>query len=86
MARIPLDQVQEGSRVTVRTVAASPVRGRLCALGITPGAGLEVCSQRDQCLIRVQNAGISLGKDLACCIECEVIDFLTPEEKMQSGN
>ncbi len=72
--RLRLNQAPEGSLVRVRGVEpANAARGRLCALGITPGAEIEICSQGVQCRIKVRNASLALGHDLAGCIECEAM-------------
>lgn len=74
--RIKLNQAPEGSRVRIRKVeSTNAARGRLCALGLIPGAEIDVFSQNGQCRIRVQNACLALCSNLAGCIECEAMGF-----------
>ncbi len=49
-------------------------RSRLCALGVTPGTHLEICSGfgcRGSRRVRVRNSSLVLGESLACCVQCE---------------
>jgi|GEM_PF-635566 len=74
--RIRLNQAPEGTRVRIRKVeSTNAARGRLCALGLIPGAEIDVFSQSGQCRIRVQNACLALCSTLAGCIECEAMGF-----------
>lgn len=74
MGRITLNQAPEGSRVRIRKVeSTNAARGRLCALGLIPGAEIDVFSQSGQCRIRVQNACLALCSTLASCIECDAL-------------
>lgn len=69
-----LDEAQQGSRWRVRSISSVPsIRGRLCALGLTPGAELEVFAQDSQCRIKIRNSCIALCKEIARCIECEIV-------------
>ncbi len=65
---VPLDQAKPGCRLKVEKVAGG--RGlcsRMAALGIYPGAELELlCSGCDSpCLVRVKGGTLSLGKGVS---------------------
>ncbi|MDR3044416.1 MAG: ferrous iron transport protein A [Desulfovibrio sp.] len=69
-----LSDVPAGCRVRVRRLCDKQgERGRLCALGITPGTELEVCSQGGACCVRVRDASLVLGDTLACDVYCEPV-------------
>lgn len=69
-----LSDVPPGCRVRVRRLCDERgLRGRLCALGITPGTELEVCSQSGACCVRVRDASLVLGDALAVDVYCEPV-------------
>jgi len=67
-----------GARVTIKKLCACPrTRGRLCALGLTPGATVEICNAAaGSCRLKVRGADLVLTDDLAgdvtatCLNEC----------------
>ncbi|AAS97046.1 FeoA family protein [Nitratidesulfovibrio vulgaris] len=69
-----LREAPAGSRVRVNRLCDCPRdRGRLCALGITPGSEIEVCSQAGGCCVRVRESSFVLGDSLACTVLCEPV-------------
>lgn len=75
MQQIALLQVPAGRRVRIHGVSAGGgLRGRLCALGITPGTELDVCSQGHGCCVRVRDTSIVLGEQMADMVLCEPLD------------
>jgi len=65
-----LDSFPDGSCVTIKKLCDCPsTRGRLCALGLTPGAEVEVCCVRaGTCRLKARGADIVLADNLACAI------------------
>ncbi|HEU6436245.1 MAG TPA: FeoA family protein [Nitratidesulfovibrio sp.] len=69
-----LSDIPAGCRVRVRRLCDKQgERGRLCALGITPGTEIEVCSQAGACCVRVRDSSLVLGDTLACEVYCEPV-------------
>jgi ferrous iron transport protein A len=65
---VPLDQARPGSRLRVQKVAGGRhLCGRMAAMGIYPGAELElVCAGCDSpCLVRIKGGTLSLGKGVS---------------------
>lgn len=63
-----------GCKMRVRRLRGCPrERGRLCALGITPGTEVEVCSRFGGCRVRVHDTSLVLGDTVADTIECEPV-------------
>ncbi len=72
---IALRQVSPGKRVRVHGIsAANGLLGRLCALGITPGALLDVCSQGHACCVRVRDSSVVLSGQMADLIFCDPLE------------
>lgn len=67
MVTSTLDNVKEGSKVTVMNVDGHGWKRRLYQLGVLPGAKLEVVFNRGRgpLIVRVGNAEISIGRGLA---------------------
>lgn len=63
----PLNQLPPGCRARVERLCECPrARGRLCAMGLTPGAEIEVFSSGGgPCRVRVRGSSLSLGEGLA---------------------
>lgn len=81
-----LSDVPAGCRVRVRRLCDTRgERARLCALGITPGTELEVCSQAGACRIKVREASLVLGDALACGIDCEPVRSTARPARTGSG-
>ncbi|GFK93778.1 hypothetical protein NNJEOMEG_01612 [Fundidesulfovibrio magnetotacticus] len=63
---VPLKDCPEGSVVRIEDLHGDPLcRGRLCALGITPGVEARVCADGDCCRIRVRGGEFCLGAEMA---------------------
>ncbi len=86
---LALRQVSPGKRVRVHGISAgNGLLGRLCALGITPGALVDVCSQGHACCVRVRDSSIVLSDQMADLIVCEPLEDSPPgccEEKSDAG-
>ena len=64
-----LDKVPAGEKARIKSLCDCPrLRSRLCALGITPGTVVEVCAPGS---IKVREACLVLGEDMACQVLCE---------------
>ena len=75
MAQVPLRNVPAGKRVRIHGVNAEEgMRGRLCALGLTPGTELDVCSQGSGCCVRVRDTSVILCDQMAALLICEPLD------------
>jgi ferrous iron transport protein A len=63
----PLNQFPAGSRVRIEQLCeCSRARGRLCAMGLTPGTVVEICSGcGGPCYLKVRGARLTLGHGLA---------------------
>ncbi|MFA9396031.1 MAG: ferrous iron transport protein A [Halodesulfovibrio sp.] len=73
-----LNSLPAGCKARIKGFCSEPkLRGRLCALGLTPGTVVEVCAP---CSFRVKDCLVTLGDDIACNLECE------PLENEQSQN
>ncbi|MCG8533280.1 MAG: ferrous iron transport protein A [Desulfovibrionales bacterium] len=59
------------------------LRGRLCALGLTPGTVVEVCAPSS---IRVKDCLLTLGDDIACELECEPLENETMQDLQPAAN
>jgi ferrous iron transport protein A len=73
-----LNQVAVGEKVRVSALGDCPkARGRLCALGLTPGTEVEVCSRNGgprnggPCSVKVRNCCVVLGNGMADQVLCE---------------
>lgn len=65
-----LNKIPVGCRAKVTSLCDCPkLRGRLCALGVTPGTIVEVCAP---CSIKVRESCLALGEDMACQVLCEL--------------
>jgi ferrous iron transport protein A len=65
---VPLDQARPGCRLKVQKISGGRhLCGRMAAMGIYPGAELElVCAGCDSpCLIRIKGGTLSLGKGVS---------------------
>lgn len=64
-----------GCGVTVKVAGydgSHSCRCRLCALGLTPGASVEVRGAGGHgCLVRVRGCDLHLSDSLACCVLAE---------------
>ena len=62
-----LPQFPDGSRVRIEKLCDCPkARGRLCALGLTPGTTVEVCSGGPgPCRLKVRGGNVALGHGMA---------------------
>ena len=70
--RRKLNSLPAGCKARIKGVCNKPkLRGRLCALGLTPGTVVEVCAP---CSIRVKDCLLTLGDDIACELECEPLE------------
>ena len=77
---IALRHVPAGKRVRIHDCCTNPaLRGRLCALGITPGTEVDVCSQGHACCLRVRDTSLVLGAQMAEQVLCEPLDDLPDE-------
>lgn len=66
-----LNKVPAGEKARIKTLCDCPrLRGRLCALGITPGTVVEVCAP---CSIRVRESCLALGEEMAGQVVCEPV-------------
>jgi len=67
-AYCPLNEFPAGSRVKIEKLCDCPrARGRLCALGLTPGTVVEICSRNGgPCNLKVRGTSVSIGGGLAC--------------------
>lgn len=81
MRQLSLCHIPAGKRVRIQWVAAPDggMRGRLCALGLTPGTELDVCSQGHGCCVRLRDTSIVLGNNMAEHIMCEPLE--TPPQE-----
>lgn len=71
---LTLAQVPQGARAKVIGYCCdNALRGRLCALGITPGCELDVCQACDQVRLRVKDCNLVLGGNMASGILCEPV-------------
>ncbi|WP_366519889.1 FeoA family protein [Halodesulfovibrio sp.] len=67
-----LNSLPTGCKARINALCSEPkLRGRLCAMGLTPGTVVEVCSP---CSFKVKNCLLTLGDDVACKLECEPLD------------
>ncbi|MFV0350570.1 MAG: ferrous iron transport protein A [Halodesulfovibrio sp.] len=67
-----LDKVPAGCKATIRGYCGcSRERGRLCALGLTPGTVVEVCGP---CSVKVREACVALGIEVAGQVTCEPLE------------
>ena len=66
-AYCPLNEFPAGSRVKIEKLCDCPrARGRLCALGLTPGTVVEICSRNGgPCNLKVRGTSVSIGGGLA---------------------
>ncbi len=62
-----LHQFPAGSLVRIEQLCDCPkARGRLCALGLTPGTTVEVCSGGPgPCLLKVRGCSVAIGHGMA---------------------
>lgn len=75
MACCTLDQVPAGRKATIRGFCGcSKARGRLCAMGLTPGTVVEVCAP---CSIKVRESCVALGTGMAALVTCEPLENIT---------
>jgi Fe2+ transport system protein FeoA len=71
---MPLSQVNEGTRAVLKSIdGGRQLRGRLAALGLLPGAELEVVqnSGRGPFVLAVRGSRIVLGRGMASRILVE---------------
>ena len=71
---MPLSQVNEGTRAVLKSIdGGRQLRGRLAALGLLPGAELEVVqnSGRGPCVLAVRGSRIVIGRGMASRILVE---------------
>jgi len=65
----PLSQFPSGSRVRIESLCDCPkARGRLCAMGITPGTVVEItscCGCGGAVCLRARGACLTIGQGLA---------------------
>ncbi|MDQ7830436.1 MAG: FeoA family protein [Desulfovibrionaceae bacterium] len=63
----PLSQFPAGSRVRIEKLCeCSRARGRLCAMGLTPGTEIEVFANcGGPCCLKVRGSSLTLGHGLA---------------------
>jgi ferrous iron transport protein A len=63
----PLTAFPKGKHVRIEALeGGSSARCRLCALGLTPGSSLEICSSGPgPCRLKVRGADLVLGHGLA---------------------
>ncbi len=66
----PLHAFPDGSRVLIRKLCSCPnARGRLCALGLTPGTTVVVgCRSGSGCRVLVRGAWVVLDQRLASAV------------------
>ncbi len=62
-----LNQFPAGSRIRIEKLSDCPkARGRLCALGLTPGTTVEMCScGPGPCVLKVRGTSVCIGKGMA---------------------
>lgn len=67
---LSLDAFPAGSRVRIKKLCACPsMRGRLCSLGLTPGATVEMCGALGgTCRLKVRGADVVLTEGVACSV------------------
>lgn len=71
---ISLAQLPRGARARVVGFACdNALRGRLCALGITPGCELDVAQSCEPVCLRVKGCNLVLGNNMASEILCEQV-------------
>lgn len=70
-----LNQVPVGKKVRVSGFGdCARARGRLCALGLTPGTEVEVCSfNGGPCNVKVRDCCVVLGQGMADQVLCEPV-------------
>ncbi len=63
----PLSQFPAGTRVRIEKLCeCSRARGRLCAMGLTPGTEIEVFANcGGPCCLKVRGSSLTLGHGLA---------------------
>jgi ferrous iron transport protein A len=73
----PLSQFPAGTRVRIEQLCeCSRARGRLCAMGLTPGTVVEICSCcGGPCYLKVRGSRLTLGHGLAGKILARAVDF-----------
>ncbi len=71
-----LCNVPAGSVVRIEKLCDCPkARGRLCALGLTPGTFVEVCSGGPgPCLLKVRGSNLALGNGMARRVLCSMVN------------
>lgn len=76
---VSLAQLPRGARARVVGFACdNALRGRLCALGITPGCELDIAQSCEPFCLRVKGCNLVLGNNMASEILCEQVQ-LAPE-------
>lgn len=74
MSCCTLRKAPTGQKFRVRSLCSCPRdRGRLCALGITPGTEIEVCSQAGACCVKVRDTSLVIGDAIAEDVLCEPV-------------
>ncbi|WP_174408833.1 FeoA family protein [Desulfovibrio psychrotolerans] len=72
MACCTLDKLPAGCRATIKGFCGCrKSRGRLCAMGLTPGTVVEVCAP---CSVRVRESCLALGREMAGLVTCEPLE------------
>ncbi len=81
-----LPHFPDGSRVRIEQLCTCPkARGRLCALGLTPGTMVEVCSGGPgPCLLKVRGSSVAIGQGMASSILGSEITSSTATEPPDS--
>ena len=71
----PLSQFPAGTRVRIEKLCeCSRARGRLCAMGLTPGTEIEVFANcGGPCCLKVRGASLTLGHGLAGNIFARIV-------------
>jgi len=71
----PLSQFPAGTRVRIEKLCdCSRARGRLCAMGLTPGTEIEVFANcGGPCCLKVRGTSLTLGQGLARNIFARVV-------------
>ncbi len=75
---ISLAQLPRGARARVVGFACdAALRGRLCALGITPGCELDIAQSCEPICLRVKGCNLVLGNNMASEILCEQVQQIS---------
>lgn len=76
-----LPQFPAGSKVRIEKLCECPkARGRLCALGLTPGTTVEVCSGGPgPCRLKVRGGNVAIGQGMASGV------YATPVPPLAEG-